>query len=224
VETPTHDPSKILIVDDDATLQAMFWRAMRAAGLEAIALIDGSRAFEVAVEEEPALILLDIEMPDADGRDILRDLKRDPRTKRIPVFMYTGMQSPHDRKICLELGAEKYFEKPFELRALMRRIIYRLGKLGSALEEPRALADTASDLSPLPHAPPVAGPRNETAAANGACESCDAEGKVWLRRHVESRRIRWLCRDCCSIAASTWIAIKPEIGGTPSGGRSSRRR
>jgi CheY-like chemotaxis protein len=221
VATLANDLPKILIVEDDASLQAILWRATRAASLEAIALLEGSRALEVAADEQPDLILLDIEMPGADGRDILRDLKRDPRTKRIPVFMYTGMQSPHDRRLSLELGAEKYFVKPFELGALMRRIVFRLGKLGPSLEEPSAIAGTPSDGPPMHlRAPKVTVSRNET-TSDGACEHCDNMGKVWLMMHIASRRKRWLCAACRSISMPAWITVDPQTGG---GHRPSKRR
>jgi DNA-binding response OmpR family regulator len=215
VQKPAKDRPKILIVDDDAALQALLFRATRAAGLEAIALLEGARALEVAVEERPDLILLDLEMADADGRDILRDLKRNPQTKPIPVFMYTGRQSPHDRRISLELGAEKYFEKPFDLSALMRRMVYRLGKLDRSLEEPSAVARPAPDRPPMHlRAPKITLPRNET-TSEGICEHCDSTGEVWLMMQLESRRTRWLCADCRSASMPAWITIDPGTGGAP---------
>jgi len=122
------EPVKILVVDDDVLLQSTLARTIRAAGLGVIQLLDGVKAVEVAVAKRPALIILDVNMPTTDGRDILRDLKRDPRTARIPVFMYSARASQHDRKMALELGADEYFDKPLEPRLLLSRIIQRLEK------------------------------------------------------------------------------------------------
>ncbi len=122
------ESATILVVDDDALLQATLARTMRTAGLAVVTLLDGLQALDVAASEQPSLIVLDINMPAIDGRDILRNLKRDPRTAQIPVFMYTARGSQQDRTIALKLGADEYFDKPFDPQMLVRRIIHRLEK------------------------------------------------------------------------------------------------
>jgi DNA-binding response OmpR family regulator len=122
----------LLIVDDDGDLTGMLSRIAEGAGLSTLCLFDGKRVVEIAASEQPDIILLDIELPDADGRDILRALKLGPRTFHIPVFVYSGRSSHIDRIAVLELGADDYLEKPFQAQMLIRRILHGLDKARSA--------------------------------------------------------------------------------------------
>jgi DNA-binding response OmpR family regulator len=117
-----------LIVDDDLELAKLLTRIARNVDLSTIHLSDGHQVVDVAVDQQPDLILLDVGLPHADGRDLLRDLKAHPRTFRIPVFVHTGRTSQVDRLAALGLGADDYFEKPFDPALLIRRIVRRISK------------------------------------------------------------------------------------------------
>jgi len=123
--------SKVLVVDDDGALLRLLSRLLDANGLTGIHLSDGDRVLEVAIDQQPDLILLDVGLPSADGRDVLRALKAHPDTFRIPVFVHTGRSSQEDRTAAFELGADDYFEKPFDPHMLTRRIAHRIVKLGA---------------------------------------------------------------------------------------------
>ena len=118
----------ILIVDDDTLLLSALTRAALDAGLTAVSLLDGSQTLEVSMAEQFDLILLDVNMPATDGRDILRELKNHSETRHIPVCIHSARDSHHDRISALELGACDYFEKPFELDLLFRRIVRTIEK------------------------------------------------------------------------------------------------
>ncbi len=117
-----------MIVDDDALLTSALSRAASDAGLATIVVLDSSRMLELCVAERPDLILLDINMPSFDGRDVLKALKNDPRTKDIPVFIHSARTSHHDRISSFELGADEYLEKPFNPNLLFRRVVHALEK------------------------------------------------------------------------------------------------
>jgi DNA-binding response OmpR family regulator len=121
---------RILIVDDDMTLLSSLARAAVDAGLAVSTALDGSEALRICSTDPPDAILLDVNMPSSDGRDVLKVLKRDPKTAKIPVFVHSARTSHHDRIVALELGAEEYFEKPFDLTLLFRRVVSSIEKLG----------------------------------------------------------------------------------------------
>jgi CheY-like chemotaxis protein len=82
----------------------------------------GASTVTTAIEQQPDVIVLDLEFPDADGRDVLAQLKADPRTAHIPVVVWSG-RTDHgsDSKITLELGAEDYVEKN-DAQLLLRKL------------------------------------------------------------------------------------------------------
>lgn len=126
--SPTPPKARLLIVDDDEGLQALLFRAAEAAGYEVVQVFDGEAALRHAAESRPDLILLDVMMPKLDGRDVLRRLKADPATARIPVIVCSARGEQSDRLVGLELGAHEYLDKPFRLDMLLRRIEYLLWK------------------------------------------------------------------------------------------------
>jgi len=125
------DRPLILIVDDEQMIQNALRRACARAGFESLAVLDGARTFELALSRQPDLILLDIHMPTADGRDILRALKDNERTATIPVFIHSRRSEHKNRLSALELGADEYFEKGYDLTLLFRRVAHTLSLVGS---------------------------------------------------------------------------------------------
>lgn len=89
---------------------------------------DGDAGLEAAVEHLPDLAILDVAMPRMDGRDLCRELKGRPDTREIPVIFLSAGADQFSRRLCLELGAEDFLEKPFDMDALMRKVRYVLGK------------------------------------------------------------------------------------------------
>jgi CheY-like chemotaxis protein len=132
-EMPT--PGTLLVVEDDDQLLRLLCRMAQAAGLSTIAVYDGAKVLSVAREHHPDIIVLDVGLAGADGRDVLKSLKTDPRTSHIPVFVHTGRSDHSDRLAAFALGADDYFEKPFDLGMLIRRILHQLEKLRVA-EDP----------------------------------------------------------------------------------------
>ncbi len=83
---------------------------------------------EAAIRHSPDLAILDVNMPRKDGRDLCRELKERADTRDILVVFLSARSDQFNRRVCLELGAEDFVEKPFDLDGLMRKVSYMLGK------------------------------------------------------------------------------------------------
>ena len=113
---------KILVVDDEPDALEVLGFKLKEAGFTPIFAKDGSRALASARDERPALIVLDLMLPEIDGLEVCKILRRDPATAMIPILMLTARAAEMDRVIGLELGADDYVAKPFSPRELVLRI------------------------------------------------------------------------------------------------------
>jgi DNA-binding response OmpR family regulator len=117
---------KVLIADDDGRIHDLLNQVLRGDMFDIIHAYDGQETLEVAEDELPDLIVLDIMMPLIDGRDICRQLKRDPETECMKVMMLSGRDEQHDRILGLQLGADDYVAKPASVHYVARRIRHLL--------------------------------------------------------------------------------------------------
>ncbi|MDW7730946.1 MAG: response regulator [Methanolobus sp.] len=113
---------KLLIVDEEIDALTALKVALEAEGYNVIVALDGFEGIEKARTENPDVILLDIMMPGMDGFEVCRRLKSDPSTDHIPVIMLTAKGETDDKVEGLELGADDYVTKPFNLKELKARI------------------------------------------------------------------------------------------------------
>ncbi len=113
---------KILIVDDDTTSIKMLESLLAPDKYELLKANNGKEALEQAFAQLPDLILLDIMMPDIDGFEVTRTIKRDPRTKDTPVILVTSLDDPKNKAIGLEAGAEELLNKPIHPSELHARV------------------------------------------------------------------------------------------------------
>ncbi len=114
--------AKVLVVEDESDIRQMLVQHLRGAGFDVVGVGTATAALESARTEGPDLILLDLMLPDMDGFEVCKRLRRDPLTERIPVVMVTARGSEMDRVLGLELGADDYITKPFSPRELVLRI------------------------------------------------------------------------------------------------------
>jgi len=119
---------RILVADDNEALQRLVGQIAQKRGHQVIQAITGASTLALAIETQPDVIVLDMDFPDADGRDVLNKLKSDDRTMHIPVVVWSGRAGESDGRISLDLGAEDYVEKSdAKLMVLkLERILLRL--------------------------------------------------------------------------------------------------
>lgn len=119
---PAFPMPTILVVEDEADLQAVLEYNLTQAGFQAVLAGDGPSAIEKARECAPDLVLLDLMLPGMEGTAVCRTLKSDSRTERVPIIMLTARTDEIDRVVGFELGADDYVAKPFSVRELLLRI------------------------------------------------------------------------------------------------------
>jgi two-component system OmpR family response regulator len=110
---------RVLVVDDDAHIRDVVCFALRRAGYEPLVARNGHVALEVAARDLPALVILDILMPELDGTAVLSRLRA---RSDVPVIFLTSKDEEMDRVLGLELGADDYVVKPFSPRELVARV------------------------------------------------------------------------------------------------------
>lgn len=112
----------IYCVEDDRGIRELVVYTLMNSGFEAEGLESGEQLFSAVKKKHPRLILLDIMLPDTDGVEILKKLRSDSATKRIPVIMVTAKGTEYDKVIGLDSGADDYIPKPFGIMELISRI------------------------------------------------------------------------------------------------------
>jgi DNA-binding response OmpR family regulator len=129
--------TKILIVEDDATVRDTLALNLRAEGYVVSTAEDGEQALEVAREENPDLIVLDVMLPELDGLTVCRILRRE---SQVPIILLTARGTETDKIIGLETGADDYIVKPFSLGEFLARV-------RAALRRGRSTVDSTDILS-----------------------------------------------------------------------------
>jgi len=115
-------PQTVMVVDDDADILDVTRLALEGGGYRVLPTRSGPEALRTLEESRPDLILLDINMPDMDGWQVLRTLKVDERTSSIPVAMFSIKMEVRDRLHGIQEGAFDYIIKPFSTDDLLRRV------------------------------------------------------------------------------------------------------
>lgn len=123
---------RILLADDDHLVQKAVARAAVQYGCEIISVLEGAKVISTVTAERPDLIVLDLTFPDADGREILKELRGNPDTKLTPVVIWSGYDPGPNRHIFLALGADDYVEKSDAATLLpkIKRVLLRESALG----------------------------------------------------------------------------------------------
>ena len=112
----------IYCVEDDDEIRNLITYTLKAAGYEALGLSNGASLWEILKDNKPDLIMLDIMLPDEDGISILKKLKNNDDTKKIPVMMETAKGTEYDKVVGLDLGADDYLTKPFGMMEMIARV------------------------------------------------------------------------------------------------------
>lgn len=120
----------LLIVEDDSDISSMLRIYFESQGYESIAVARGEEALEICRRKLPNLVILDIMLPDIDGYEVCRNLRGNLRTGHIPIIFLTQKDERSDQIAGLELGADDYITKPFDLQLLMLRVEGALRRAG----------------------------------------------------------------------------------------------
>ena len=113
---------KVLVIDDHPDVRELLRAQISLKGFTAISAKNAKEGIETAIAEKPDLILMDIMMPDMDGREATKILRQITETKEIPIVAVTAMFRPSDLKSCIEAGCNDYISKPFTLEQLREKI------------------------------------------------------------------------------------------------------
>jgi two-component system phosphate regulon response regulator PhoB len=139
---------KILVVDDEPDAVELVAFNLKAAGYDVVTAVEGEEALKKARMQLPDLIVLDWMLPEVDGLEVCKILRRDSATSAIPIVMLTAKAAEIDRVLGLELGADDYVTKPFSPRELVLRVKKLLAR-GQVTEQKKdriQLADLLIDV------------------------------------------------------------------------------
>lgn len=136
-------PRKILLIDDEPEILEICRDYLKASGYDVITAKDGAQGLSSARREKPDLIVLDLMMPEMDGLDFCRTIRRE---SNVPIIMLTARVDETDKLVGLELGADDYMTKPFSPRELVARVKVVLRRMsGDATAEVIRAGNVALD-------------------------------------------------------------------------------
>ena len=160
--------SKIMVVEDDASLREIYSIRITAEGYEVVSAGDGEEALAMAVREKPDLILSDVMMPKISGFDMLDILRSTPETANIKVVMMTALSADDQRERGERLGADRYLVKSqVGIEDVIATIHEVLGDKPAAASAPAAPSPASDPAAPTPAQPTEPAP-NESPAASPA--------------------------------------------------------
>lgn len=155
---------KILVVDDEQDAIELIEYNLEAAGYRVITAENGAEAVQKTRTTIPDLVVLDLMLPEVDGLEVCKILRRDPSTASIPIIMLTARASELDRVLGLEIGADDYVTKPFSPRELVLRIKKQLQRTGEPEDESEVFQFGEVVVDVPRHAATVQGKRVELTA------------------------------------------------------------
>ena len=122
------DKKTILVVDDEQSIMELLVFNLQKEGYNTLEAYDGVTAVEMAINEKPDLILLDVMIPKMDGISVCKKIRYALNISNIPILMISAKDTESDKIVGLEMGADDYITKPFQIREVMARIKANLRK------------------------------------------------------------------------------------------------
>ena len=114
--------AKILVIDDDLAINELIKVNLELHGYEVLQAYNGIEGFAKAKQEAPALIILDVMMPEVDGFTVAQRVRQNPETAEIPILMLTALSELNDKVNGFNIGVDDYLTKPFEIEELLVRV------------------------------------------------------------------------------------------------------
>jgi DNA-binding response OmpR family regulator len=121
--------SRILIVDDELDLVSVLRMGLEIEGFEVIEAMDGEEGLRRARNDRPDLMVLDLMLPKMDGYKVCRALKFDERFRNLPIIILSARSGESDRRLALDMGANLFVTKPYEMGDLVGKIRVQLEKV-----------------------------------------------------------------------------------------------
>lgn len=134
----------ILIVDDEKPIVDILKFNLKKEGFETIEAYDGQTGLELALSKNPDLILLDVMLPNLDGFEVCREVRKQ---SQVPIILLTAREEEVDKVLGLELGADDYITKPYSVRELLARIKANLRRTVKKVEQVDAPTDKSATLT-----------------------------------------------------------------------------
>jgi DNA-binding response OmpR family regulator len=103
----------VLLAEDEPNIVQSLTFLLERAGFEVCAVGDGRTALARVIQDRPAMLILDVMLPELDGYEVLRKLRDDERTKHLPILMLTAKTQREDRQTAIDCGADMFMTKPF---------------------------------------------------------------------------------------------------------------
>ena len=163
---------RILVVEDEAAIAEPFTQALRREGFDPRWERTAAGALEAARRDEPDAVILDLMLPDGDGRDVCRELRR---TSDVPIIMLTARGTETDRIVGLELGADDYVVKPFSGAEVIARIRAILRRRPAPAPEAASTEPSQVGDSPSTRARAARGPTGRRSTSRAASSTCSPE-------------------------------------------------
>jgi DNA-binding response OmpR family regulator len=121
-------PPCILVVDDETDLVSVLRFGLEAEGFRVVDAADGEDGLKKARELQPDLMVLDLMLPKLDGYKVCRALKFDDRYRAMPILILSARSGEQDRQLALDMGADEFVTKPYDMQDLVRRVRAHLGR------------------------------------------------------------------------------------------------
>lgn len=117
---------RVLVVDDDPQVLRLMRVNLELEGYDVVSAPDGEEALEAVVSERPDVVVCDVMMPGVDGLTVLRNLRANPKTSKIPFVVVSAKAQRADVKAALDMGADRYITKPFDPQELLDAVEHLL--------------------------------------------------------------------------------------------------
>jgi DNA-binding response OmpR family regulator len=135
-------PKKILLIEDDPQTLAICHSYLASSGYEVVTAADGPQGLATARREKPDLIVLDLILPEMDGLEVCRAIRL---KSQVPIIILSGRDEETDKVIGLEIGADDYMTKPFNLRELVARVHAALRRSGDSVADVLQVGNVSLD-------------------------------------------------------------------------------
>jgi CheY-like chemotaxis protein len=119
---------RVLVVDDDPQVLRLMRVNLELEGYDVVSAPDGEEALEAVVSERPDVVVCDVMMPGVDGLTVLRNVRANPQTSKIPFVVVSAKAQRADVKAALDMGADKYITKPFDPQDLLDAVEHLLNR------------------------------------------------------------------------------------------------